>query len=225
MNEKISAGPARVANHRAVGRDLPRRRGADRAEDAGADHRADRQHDQIAGAEHALQRPRRSRASSTTRSAIGLRWKSWLIRARHSTSCAQPRRRDKSAVDLAFPRPQDRERRHQLGEFAVTQQECRVAGMAALRLSRREGLVEDPAAGLQGVAQHRHQRPMQVVEHQHHVECRGWKIGRRIGFEIDDRGVDLEVRADSAVARRNASASALRSIARTSNPALAISNA
>ena len=40
------------------GTDLPRRRRADRAEDAGADHRADRQHDQIAGAEHALQRVR-----------------------------------------------------------------------------------------------------------------------------------------------------------------------
>ena len=52
------------------GPDLPGRRGADRAEDAGADHRADRQHDQVAGAEHALQAVL---AASTSSSAIGLR--------------------------------------------------------------------------------------------------------------------------------------------------------
>ena len=55
MNEKTSAGPGAVADDLAVRADLPGRRRADRAEDAGADHRADRQHDQIAGAEHALQ--------------------------------------------------------------------------------------------------------------------------------------------------------------------------
>jgi hypothetical protein len=37
---------------------LSRRRRANRAEDAGSDHRADRQHDQVARAQHALQRMR-----------------------------------------------------------------------------------------------------------------------------------------------------------------------
>ena len=45
-----------VADDRAVRRDLARRRGANCPEDAGADDRADRQHDQVAGAEDALQR-------------------------------------------------------------------------------------------------------------------------------------------------------------------------
>ena len=63
------------ANHLAVGTDLTGGGGADRAEDAGADHRADREHDQIAGAERSLQAVRRPRASSTS-AAIGLRWKS-----------------------------------------------------------------------------------------------------------------------------------------------------
>ena len=45
-----------IADDHAVRPDLSGRGGADRAEDAGADHRADRQHHQIAGAEHALQR-------------------------------------------------------------------------------------------------------------------------------------------------------------------------
>ena len=48
--------PGAVADHHAVGPDLARRGRADGAEDAGADDGADRQHHQIAGAEHALQR-------------------------------------------------------------------------------------------------------------------------------------------------------------------------
>ncbi len=47
-------GPAparRLPDDLAVRADLPGRRRADRAEDAGADHGADRQHDQVAGAE------------------------------------------------------------------------------------------------------------------------------------------------------------------------------
>ena len=65
---------------------------------------------------------------------------------------------------------------------------------------------------------------MQIVEHQDRVEgCRS-QIGRRIGFEIDDRRIELQVQP-SAVSRRNAIASGLRSIACTSNPALAINNA
>ena len=45
-----------VPNHLAVGPDLSGRRRADGAENAGADHGADREHDQIAGAERALER-------------------------------------------------------------------------------------------------------------------------------------------------------------------------
>jgi hypothetical protein len=45
-----------VADHGAIRADLPRRRGADRAEDPGADDGADRQHDQVARAQHALER-------------------------------------------------------------------------------------------------------------------------------------------------------------------------
>src|SRR5204863_5742468 len=47
--------PGALADDLAVGTDLSSRRGADRPEDAGADHRADRQHDQIARAERPLQ--------------------------------------------------------------------------------------------------------------------------------------------------------------------------
>ena len=53
--ERTSAGPAPLRIDLAVGVDLAGRRGADRAEDAGADHGADRQHDQVAGAERPLQ--------------------------------------------------------------------------------------------------------------------------------------------------------------------------
>ena len=58
MNEKIKRRTGGVADHRAVGCHLAGGRRADRAEDAGANHRADREHDQIAGAQHALQRAR-----------------------------------------------------------------------------------------------------------------------------------------------------------------------
>ena len=47
-----------VTDDDAVRSDLPSRRGADGAEDARADHGANRQHDEIAGAEDALERPR-----------------------------------------------------------------------------------------------------------------------------------------------------------------------
>ena len=47
--------PGAVANHVPVGMNLARGGGADGREDAGADHRADREEDQIPGAERALQ--------------------------------------------------------------------------------------------------------------------------------------------------------------------------
>ena len=63
-------GPGRRADDLAVGPDFAGRRGADRREDAGADHGADRQHHQIARAEHALQRCcRRRRLQSLDRLA------------------------------------------------------------------------------------------------------------------------------------------------------------
>src|ERR1019366_4828342 len=52
---KDERGTGADADHFAVGPDLAGRGGADRAEDAGANHRADRQHDQIAGAEGPLE--------------------------------------------------------------------------------------------------------------------------------------------------------------------------
>ena len=52
-------GPGAVANDGAVRRQLPCGRRADRTEDPGADHGADREHDEIAGAEHPPQRLRR----------------------------------------------------------------------------------------------------------------------------------------------------------------------
>ncbi len=48
-----------VADDDPVGPHLPRRRRADGPEDAGADDRADGEHDQVAGAQHALERARR----------------------------------------------------------------------------------------------------------------------------------------------------------------------
>ena len=53
QKRKDQRGPGRIADDVAARVGLTRRRGADRAEDAGANHRADRQHDQIARAEHA----------------------------------------------------------------------------------------------------------------------------------------------------------------------------
>ena len=55
QERKHQRRPGALPDHFAVGPDLTGGRGADRAEDAGADHRADRQHDQIAGAEGPLQ--------------------------------------------------------------------------------------------------------------------------------------------------------------------------
>ena len=57
------------------GMDLAGRGGADRREDAGADDRADRQHDQVAGAEDAPE----AVLAAASRSAIGLRVNSWLM--------------------------------------------------------------------------------------------------------------------------------------------------
>ena len=56
QERKDQRGAGAVADDRAVGAYLPRGRRADRAEDAGADDGADREHDQVAGAEHALER-------------------------------------------------------------------------------------------------------------------------------------------------------------------------
>src|SRR5437773_718412 len=50
--------PGAAAHQMAGGVVLPRRRRPDRPEDPGADHRADPQHDEIAGAQRALQRVR-----------------------------------------------------------------------------------------------------------------------------------------------------------------------
>ncbi len=63
--------PRADANHLAVRPDLAGRRRSDRSENAGADHGADREHDQIAGTEHARERVRR-RIACNGRLADGL---------------------------------------------------------------------------------------------------------------------------------------------------------
>ena len=68
MNDRMSAGPGAVADDLAARQHFAGRGRADRREDAGADDRADRQHDQIAGAEHALQ-ARAGRCSISARIA------------------------------------------------------------------------------------------------------------------------------------------------------------
>ena len=67
--------PGAVADHLAVRTDLPGGRGPDRAEDAGADDGADGEHDQVARAQHALERS----IAFTSRSAIGLRRNSCVM--------------------------------------------------------------------------------------------------------------------------------------------------
>ena len=54
----IGAGIFGAIGTAAAGQVGPGGGGADRTEDAGANHRADGEHDQVAGAEHALQRSR-----------------------------------------------------------------------------------------------------------------------------------------------------------------------
>ena len=68
-----------VADHGAVGRDLADRGGADRREDAGADDGADPEHDEVAGAERALEGgPEAPDSRSATMSATALVRKSVL---------------------------------------------------------------------------------------------------------------------------------------------------
>ena len=71
QERKHQRRPGALPDHLAVGADLTGGRGADRAENAGADHGADRQHDQIAGAEGPLQAL--LACVSSTNAAIGLR--------------------------------------------------------------------------------------------------------------------------------------------------------
>ena len=74
---------------------------------------------------------------------------------------------------------------HPKDVLAFVEQECRISRMAALGLAPRERLVEDSPARLDRLANRRHQRPMQVVEAEHHVIPPRAESGRRAGFEID----------------------------------------
>ena len=86
--------PGALPDHLAVRADLPGRRGADRAEDAGADHRADRQHDQIAGAERPLQaRARLACPRPARRSACAERVATWARDCTSSRMSGRRRRR------------------------------------------------------------------------------------------------------------------------------------
>ena len=78
-------------------------------------------------------------------------------------------RRDPPSIDVAGPRSHDRQRRHHFLQLAVFEKECGIARVAALRLPRGEGLIENATARFHRGSQRRHQRPMEIVEHQHSV--------------------------------------------------------
>ena len=71
QERKDERRPGAVANDLTARSDLTGRSGPDRAEDAGADDGADRQHDQIASAEHALQANGAVESAGARRSACG----------------------------------------------------------------------------------------------------------------------------------------------------------
>ena len=102
-----------VANHHAVRQNLAGRGRADRREDSGADHRADREHDQVARAQRPLQRFGRSlppaaarrsasarRGISSSRELVGCVWNCRLD-AHRVERAPHERRRDDEEEDAA----------------------------------------------------------------------------------------------------------------------------
>ena len=71
------------------------------------------------------------------------------------------------AIALAFERAGDVERRHESRQLTVIQQIRGIPGMPACRLPARERLVQQYSARFERVDDRRHQRTMEVVEHEH----------------------------------------------------------